>query len=124
MRARSGTSSAPQTEELKPPATGKTDVYFAGTDTKIIFGDGLLFSGTGPTEFRRVLTVKPDFELKKTRVTWSGGLANDAKAVQVMRDRANLFGHNAPGASYKYQSACDRRMDVQRHQPSFSRWSP
>jgi hypothetical protein len=85
-----------QTAIARNPLQNDTGIHFDGTDTKIVFGDGLLFLGPGFAEFHRVLTVTPDSELKKTRVTWSGALGGNATTVQVMRERANLFGHNAP----------------------------
>jgi predicted phage baseplate assembly protein len=77
------------------PKNHDTDVYLDGTATNLRPGDGLLFvSGSGHA-FRRVSAVIPDFDAKRTRVTWAlalsefppllspGGLGGALTAVAV-----------------------------------------
>jgi hypothetical protein len=104
----------PRRTEARKPGMDETEVYLAGVTTGLRLGDGLLLLGTeredAPTsnnwDFRRLKTITPDPEAGRTRVTWQEGLgwrrgentvapAEDPK-VYALRQRASLFGHNAP----------------------------
>src|SRR5437764_288327 len=101
----------PRTSRPWHPALGDAALYLEGTATNLRPGDRLLFVGaakvTTPTsdawDVRRVLTVAPRPELRRTRVSWDGGLGStsphreppaDAR-VHTFRQRAGIFGHNA-----------------------------
>ncbi len=87
-----------------------TKVYLKGVRTNLKTGDGLLFigkerendPGNENWDFRRIDTVEVNREAGYTVVTWQEKLGSDytlpaAEAkVYVMRQRAALFGHNAP----------------------------
>lgn len=87
----------------RPPASGHTDIVFAGTKTNLAVGDGLLFFKNATSfDFRRVASVTPDFESDRTRVTWTLALTTmidagpgETVTVFAMRVQASLFGHNA-----------------------------
>jgi hypothetical protein len=102
-----------QTVPTKPDQDD-TEVYLKGVTTGLSPGDGLLLVGTEREDiagnenwdFRRLKTVTTDPEADRTRVTWDRGLgwrrfgrvilpAGDPKAY-ALRQRAALFGHNAP----------------------------
>jgi hypothetical protein len=104
----------PRLTEAQKPDEGDTEVYLEGVTTGISPGDGLLLVGlereaaaeNDNWDFRRAKTVTADPEAGRTRVTWDRGLgwkrfgqtilpAQDPK-VYVLRQRAALFGHNAP----------------------------
>lgn len=104
----------PRQTEAKKPDAGDTEVYLKGVTTGLLPGDGLLLVGTEREaaagnenwDFRRIKTVTADPEAERTRVTWDEGLgwkrfgrtirpARDPK-VYAFRQRATLFGHNAP----------------------------
>ena len=104
----------PRQREPKNPDEDDTEVYLKGTGTGLLPGDGLLLVGSRREEeagnenwdFRRVKTVTADTDADHTRVTWDDGLgwerfgrtvrpAQDPK-VYAFRQRAALFGHNAP----------------------------
>jgi predicted phage baseplate assembly protein len=96
------------------PDQDDTEVYLKGVTTGLSPGDGLLLVGTEREDiagnenwdFRRLKTVTADPDSDRTRVTWDRGLgwrrfgqvvlpAGDPKAY-ALRQRAALFGHNAP----------------------------
>ncbi|HET7271776.1 MAG TPA: putative baseplate assembly protein, partial [Rubrobacter sp.] len=96
------------------PDQDDTEVYLEGVTTGLSPGDGLLLVGTEREatagnenwDFRRLKTVTADPDAGRTRVTWDRGLgwrrfgrtilpARDPKAY-ALRQRAALFGHNAP----------------------------
>lgn len=102
---------------LKPKMTepqklekGSQKVYLKGVTTNLKTGDGLLFiskerennPGNENWDFRRIDTVEVNREAGYTLVTWQEGLGSDytlpavEPKVYVMRQRAALFGHNAP----------------------------
>ena len=104
----------PRQTEAKKPDADDTEVYLKGVTTGLLPGDGLLLVGTEREaaagsenwDFRRVKTVTADRGADRTRVTWDEGLgwkrfgrtirpARDPK-VYAFRQRAGLFGHNAP----------------------------
>jgi hypothetical protein len=94
------------------PAFGSTHVYLKGTATNLKPGDALLLVGTEREndpdserwDFRRVKAVIPDHTAERTRVEWEGALGSVAPHVMpaaqpqvyALRQRASLFGHNAP----------------------------
>ena len=91
---------------------GSTEVWLRGVDTRLARGDWLLFvgaefdasSGSERWDARRLIAVEPDAANERTRVAWTAPLANvspiAAPAVQpsvhALRQRASVFGHNAP----------------------------
>lgn len=105
----------PQTTIREIPGFGAKEVYLEGITTGLRPGDGLLMIGAERAgdvgserwDFRRVKTVSPDPDAGFTRVTWEEGLGWQifsrkvlpaAKDFEVMalRQRAFLFGYNAP----------------------------
>lgn len=100
--------------DLRPPQTqphlptgGDRTLYLDGISTRLEPGDWLLFVGeeretdaqSDRWEIRRVLTVKPNPEANRTRVTWASPLPSNplpAKpSVYAFRTRASIYGHNA-----------------------------
>ena len=103
-----------------PPliAAGLTSLYLKGTATNLNPGDAILIVGDErdqhPTSYpdkerwdlRVLLSVTADPKNNRTRVTWEKGLgqapitpaAANVK-IYAMRQRAALFGHNAPDPS-------------------------
>jgi len=90
----------PQQTQLHYPAKDDTAAYIQGVNSNLKVGDGLLFIGsTGETEtreFRRVDHVEVDAKSGTTRVTWVEKLTEAATEVHTFRQKAALFGHNAP----------------------------
>ena len=106
----------PRMAAQKPPVSGDKEAYLKGIATGLKLGDWLLFvgkeeKGSVPWDFRQVMTVpetvtaEPDAGY--TKVTWDGRLKWDRKCptdqsgqneirVYAFRQRAALFGHNAP----------------------------
>ncbi len=105
---------AAQTCEPWRPSRGDKDLYLAGADTGLQPGDAILIVGKKRSEtdtegerwdVRVLSAVEPDTGQDRTRVSWADGLGHAspymdpaAEAVQVFafRQRAALFGHNAP----------------------------
>ncbi|CAH1905578.1 PA14 domain-containing protein [Candidatus Nitrotoga sp. HW29] len=102
----------PKMHEMKLPVFGTKVVYLQGTATQLKAGDALLFVGTEREnntgnenwDFRRIQRVVLDSTADRTIVTLDHGLgtalpyvapAADPK-VYVLRQRASLFGYNAP----------------------------
>ena len=100
-----------------PPviATGLTSLYLKGTATNLQPGDALLIVGderaNGATvypdkerwDMRLLVSVTPDHKNERTLVTWQKGLGKASiqpgaanPRVYALRQRAALFGHNAP----------------------------
>ena len=102
----------PRTTELIIPQFGHTAVYLKGTATNLKVGDALLFvgeereqdPGSERWDFRRVKTIITDDEADHTFVTLDCGLGSPSPFVlpaanpkiYALRQRAALFGHNAP----------------------------
>jgi hypothetical protein len=93
------------------PAAGAMTVYLQGTATNLKPGDGLLIVGgerehtvtSNAWDFRRVVSVTPDTANKRTLVAFDHGLgayhsgpAAIAVKVFALRQRASLWGYNAP----------------------------
>lgn len=96
------------------PRFGDTELWLAGVSTRLEPGDAILLVGneraavdTGSERWdvRFVHEVEVDRENDCTRVAWDGGLghvkphvepAGAGVEVHVFRQRAALFGHNAP----------------------------
>jgi len=98
----------PQTSTLILPKMGDTVTYLKGVATNLKPGDALLFIGkererlatSQQWDFRTVQTVTLDSAAGITRVTWAGPLdhiqPDAAPGVYAPRQRAALFGYNAP----------------------------
>ena len=99
------------------PALGATEVFLQGVDTNLSLGDMILFVGNerlnDPSDVserwdvRRLTVIEPDRVHGVTRIAWSEGLglqlsghviqpAQDNLKVYALRQRAALFGNNAP----------------------------
>lgn len=96
----------PRQTELVLPGTGDRRAWIAGTP-QLSEGDLLLFLGAGrqtdPTatdwNVRRVVASEVEADGLRTRVEWDEALEDiEPEGLQlfVMRERAALFGHNAP----------------------------
>ena len=102
-----------QTSEPAPPQFGDTELFLLGVGLTLKPGDALLLVGAERVadpgserwDVRVLRTVEPDSERGITRVTWVEGLghvsppmqpAAEQVGVYVLRQRASLFGHNAP----------------------------
>jgi hypothetical protein len=103
-----------QTRVHELPYAGQQEIWLQGTATLLQPGDPLLLVGAAREHdpnstawnLRFVETVEPDDKRGCTRVSWSDGLtvfsppgaANNTDGVRVyaLRQRAALFGHNAP----------------------------
>jgi hypothetical protein len=101
----------PRSSAPRYPATGDTGSWFAGAALDVEPGDLLLFVGadwtaTAPDDrwdLRRIVEVIRDAGAQRTFVRWATPLENlDAidpavvVDVHVLRQRASLFGYNAP----------------------------
>jgi len=102
----------PPVNQVVIPHFGSTYVYLRGTSTNLKPGDAILFVGSERGEdpgserwdFRQVKTVVADYDAERTRVEWEEGLGSvlpyiepaEQPEVYALRQRASLFGHNAP----------------------------
>ena len=102
----------PKMHEMKLPVFGTRVVYLQGTATQLKAGDALLFVGTEREndtgnenwDFRRVQSVVLDSSADRTVVTLDRGLGTALPyvtpaanpKVYALRQRASLFGYNAP----------------------------
>lgn len=95
------------------PQGGDTSLWLAGLGAGVQPGDVILIvgrerldaSGSERWDIRLVASVVEDKIRERTRITWNGGLgssfpkmlpADSGVKVYVFRQRAALFGHNAP----------------------------
>lgn len=102
-----------QTRERQPIVFGQRELHLQGTGHQLAAGDVIVLVGEERAEFRgsenwdvRLLrTVETDDHRGLTRVTWQEGLGTASPHVDpssrgvrvlVFRQRAALFGHNAP----------------------------
>ncbi len=87
----------PRITEFRLPSKGDTDAWLTGTDTNLKVGDALLFVVAGNNfDLSRVTKVEPDFDAKRTHVTWAPALNNATNAtVHAMRVQTPLFGAGA-----------------------------
>jgi predicted phage baseplate assembly protein len=99
----------PWLSERHDPVEGDSEAWFAGVETLLQPGDGLLFVGQdflagandGQWQFRTISIVEPRHDEEVTRVAWAIPLTNVLAApsptfVYAMRGRTGLFGANAP----------------------------
>jgi predicted phage baseplate assembly protein len=94
----------PTWNALKPQSTGPQrledglkELYLAGVDTQLHPGDGIVIVGSTGSAFRILQTVTPDLARGHTHITWED-LLDMTSPIEVfaLRQRAALFGHNAP----------------------------
>ena len=95
------------------PVFGTTHVYVKGTATNLKAGDAILFvgaereadAGSERWDFRRVAAVTPDHNADRTRIEWLESLGTTSPhvvlpaanpTIYALRQRASLFGYNAP----------------------------
>jgi hypothetical protein len=102
----------PRQSKLTLPVRGDTSIWLRGAATNLKAGDLLLLVGRerekDPTndnwDVRRITAVEADHDRDLLRVTWQPGLGSETPfkepsanpRVYVLRQRASLFGHNAP----------------------------
>jgi len=103
----------PQTTQQQKIVFGATELYLNGTGTQLHPGDAILIvggeregeSGSEHWDFRILQTVEADAQQNRTRVTWLERLGHVVPHVEpaaknpkvyALRQRAALFGHNAP----------------------------
>jgi Baseplate J-like protein len=103
----------PQMSQPQSIIKGMTELYLKGVVTQLQPGDGLLIVGAEQLQyligerwdFRIVQTVRADAKKNHTHVTWSEPVghnkpfvlpAEEGVSVYAFRQRAALFGHNAP----------------------------
>ena len=104
----------PQRKKKEIPGYDAREVYLEGITTGLKPGDGLLMIGAEREDdstnerwdFRRIDSVSPDKDADHTKITWKDGLgwryykkrlpAEKDFKVFALRQRAFLFGHNAP----------------------------
>jgi len=102
-----------QTRAPQPVAFGLKELYLAGTGHQLVPGDVILIvgkeraaqPGSENWDVRLLAAVEPDDRRSLTRLAWREGLghtnphvdpATHPVEVFVFRQRAALFGHNAP----------------------------
>lgn len=96
-----------QTGVAWQPEPGDTELYLAGVSTTLQVGDVILIVGQERVndtsaenwEIRMLSAVEPDPTRGRTRVAWLDPIGQppaEAPKVFVFRQRASLFGHNAP----------------------------
>lgn len=105
----------PKLSQPDIPVFQDKELYLKGVTTGLKPGDGLLIIGKERTDspinenwdFRKVKTISTDVEGNYTKVTWEKGLgwiksgrqvlpAKKDVRIYAMRQRAALFGYNAP----------------------------
>jgi predicted phage baseplate assembly protein len=103
----------PWMSATRSPGFGARETFLQGVDNDLSPGDGLLFVGkeflADPTtndnwDFRLIDSVELDADNDRTRVTWKRSLGAvsphsdppSAPQVHVLRQRAAVFGGNAP----------------------------
>jgi hypothetical protein len=105
-----------QTTRAWWPQQHDTELWLDGLATQLQAGDAILIVGkerqddvgSERWDVRVLASVEPDNALGRTRVTWAHPLGSDSPAmrppsvgveVHAFRQRAALFGHNAPDAN-------------------------
>jgi hypothetical protein len=95
------------------PQSGDKDLYLGGVSDSLQVGDAILIvgrerlvdPGSERWDVRLVTSVERDAQLNRTRIAWNEPLGSasppvaptgEAPRVFVFRQRAALFGHNAP----------------------------
>lgn len=102
----------PQLTVVQTLEKGSTSLYLKGTNTQLQKGDVILIvgeerfndPGSERWDIRIVQSVVPDNKADRSLVTWRDGLGHNARLVfpgskakvYAFRQRAALFGHNAP----------------------------
>lgn len=102
-----------QTSNVWHPAMGDRELWLAGTSPTVSVGEAILIVGQARLDFlgseewdlRVVTAVEPDIDHGRTRIGWEKPLgsldpvvapAGAGATVYALRQRAALFGHNAP----------------------------
>ena len=102
-----------QTHRPWQPEAGDTSLWLEGLGLRLTAGDVILLvdrerrdtPASGRWALRLLIAVREDRERQRTQLLWSSGLdaltpsgepASAGWAVHVFRQRAALFGHNAP----------------------------
>ncbi|HUP43067.1 MAG TPA: putative baseplate assembly protein [Thermoanaerobaculia bacterium] len=117
-------------------AWGTRELHLQGLETRLQPGDGLLvvgktrerYRGSKRWDFRTVEQVEPLKERGVTRVEWTPGLGHEAPSVTpaeeprvfALRQRAALFGHNAP--DWRTLPSSTRQEIVGEREPLGSQW--
>ena len=124
----------PAQSALWPPfADGVTDLYVAGTGLQIQPGDAIALvsaqrmdgDGAGLSDVRWLDRVEEDSARNITRLLWTAGLSAGWNAqatgwhVYVFRQRAALFGANAPDADLVYTAT---NAGLFTHKPPGAEW--
>ncbi|HEX8237099.1 MAG TPA: putative baseplate assembly protein [Abditibacteriaceae bacterium] len=103
----------PQMVASQQITSSTTELYLQGVNTQLQIGDAIVVLGnerettpsSGSWDFRFLKSVEADAKNDRTRVTWDKGLSGVAPVpmqlegnarVFALRQRASLFGHNAP----------------------------
>lgn len=104
-------------QALTTLAAGDDHIWVEGVDTRAKAGDGVLLYGTARLnnpgnerwDFRRLTAVETDTAHNQTRLAFDRGLGDESTdppetvlEVLLFRNRASVFGHNAP--DWKTQS--------------------
>ena len=114
LEARAAWNAMPvQTAIAWRPERDDTDLFLAGVSTGLAPGDAVLIvgqerigdPGSERWDVRVVASIEADLAEGRTRVIWLDGLGShmpsmlpsqDSPRVYALRQRASLFGHNAP----------------------------
>lgn len=126
----------PRLTEKQTLSKGMTSLYLQGTSTQLQTGDQILILGTermdGPEsskwEIRTLHAVSTEDETNRTLITWDKGLDHEDPLVQpgqsgkvlVFRQRAALFGHNAP--DYRVLSRLVQRDMLSEYDSDLEDW--
>lgn len=120
---------AAQTRIAWRPQMGDTELYLAGVATGLQTGDIILIvgqerendPGSENWDIRVLTAVEADLARERTRIAWIEGLghtspfvtpAAEAPKVFVFRQRASLFGFNAPDPRLMSTSATSKLADM------------
>lgn len=116
--------------QLLLPGAGSDHLYLQGVATNLKPGDPLLFVGTTSSgargELRLLKVVTVDREANRTRVEWADLLTAANPKAFALRQRASLFGYNAPHPSTLSDQALlhyDNTTIFKKKPPPLSDWT-